>query len=93
MELGNIVSEEKSEKEEIKSFAKFGNIKADYFLRKIFCILERKRTLEIVKKNKNIKERTGGCGVIDIVSGSEFDVGAELFPGSLCYGAPGKKPR
>ena len=57
MELGNIVSEKKSGKEQVKSFAKYRNIKADYFLQKVFDNLEKKRTLEIVKNNKNIKER------------------------------------
>ncbi len=57
MESNNLVSGEKSEKKQIKSFAKYENIKADYFLQKVFDNLEKKRTLEIVKNNKNIKKR------------------------------------
>ena len=57
MEPNNSVSEEKSEKKQIKSFTKYVNIKADYFLQKVFDNLEKKRTLEIVKNNKNIKKR------------------------------------
>ena len=51
------VSKEKSEKKQLKSFAKYENIKADYFLQKVFDNLEKKKTLEIVKNNKNIKKR------------------------------------
>ena len=50
------VSKEKSEKKQMKSFAKYENIKADYFLQKVFDNLEKKRTLEIVKNNKNMKK-------------------------------------
>ena len=57
MESNNIVSGENLEKKQIKSFTKYVNIKADYFLQKIFDNLGKKRTLEIVKNNKNIKKR------------------------------------
>ena len=57
MESNNIVSGENLEKKQIKSFTKYVNIKADYFLQKVFDNLEKKRTLEIVKNNKNIKKR------------------------------------
>ena len=57
MESSNLVFEEKSEQIQIKSFAKYGNIKSNYILQKIFDNLEKKRTLEIVKNNKNIKKR------------------------------------
>ena len=43
------VSGEKSEKKQLKSFVKYGNIKADYFLQNVFDYLEKKRTLKIVK--------------------------------------------
>ena len=61
MESSNLVFEEKSEQIQIKSLAKYGNIKADYFLQKIFDNLEKKKTLEIVKNNKNIKKRINIC--------------------------------
>ena len=57
MDSSNFVFEEKSEKKQLKSFAKYGNIKSNYILQKIFDKLEKKRTLEIVKNNKNIKKR------------------------------------
>ena len=57
MESSNLVFEEKSEKKQVKSFAKYGNIKSNYILKKLFDNLEKKRTLEIVKNNKNIKKR------------------------------------
>ena len=57
MESSNLVFEEKSEKKQVKSFAKCGNIKSNYFLKKLFDNLEKKRILEIVKNNKNIKKR------------------------------------
>ena len=56
MESNNL-SGEYSEKKQVYSFAKYENIKADYFLQKVFDNLEKKRTLEIVKNNKNIKKR------------------------------------
>ena len=57
MESRNLISKEKIEKNQIKSFAKFENIKTDYFLEKVFNNLEKKKRLNIVKYNKNIKER------------------------------------
>ena len=57
MESNNLVSGEKSEKKEVKSFTKYGNIKADYFLQKVFNNLEKKKTLNMIKYNKNIKNR------------------------------------
>ena len=61
MESNNIISVENSEKNQIKSFFKYVNIKADYFLQKVFDNLEKKKTLEIVKNNKNIKKRINIC--------------------------------
>ena len=57
MESNNLVSGGKSEKKQIKSFVKYENIKADYFLLKVFENLEKKKTLEIIKTNNNIKKR------------------------------------
>ena len=50
MESSNLVFEEKSGKKQVKSFVEYGNIK-------VFDNLEKKRTLEIAKNNKNIKKR------------------------------------
>ena len=57
MKQSNLVSKEKVEKNQIKSGAIYENIKTDYFLIKVFDNLEKKKTLEIVKNNKNIKKR------------------------------------
>ena len=57
MESNHLELGEKAEKKEVQSIGKYGNIKADYFLQKVFDNLEKKRTLEIVKNNKNIKKR------------------------------------
>ena len=42
MESNNLISEEKSEKKQVKSFAKYENIKADYFLQKLFDNVKKK---------------------------------------------------
>ena len=39
------------------SASKYRRIRTDYFLQKVFDNLKKKRTLEIVKNNKNIKKR------------------------------------
>ena len=57
MESSNLISETKKEKNQIKSYSKYENIKADYFLIKVFNNLEKKKALNLVKYNKNIKER------------------------------------
>ena len=57
MESSNLISEVKKEKNQIKSDAKYENINADYFLEKVFNILEKKKALNMVKYNKNIKKR------------------------------------
>ena len=57
MESKSLISGEKSGKKLDKSFGKYENIKSKYILQKVFDNLEKKRTLEIVKNNKNIKKR------------------------------------
>ena len=57
METSKLISQAKKEKNQIKSDAKYENIKADYFLIKVFNNLEKKKTLNILKHNKNIKNR------------------------------------
>ena len=61
MESKSLISRENAEKKEVKSIAKYEKIKADYFLQKVFDNLKKKRTLEIVKNNKNIKKRINIC--------------------------------
>ena len=57
MESDNVVSIKIEEKNKIKSVDIFNSLKADYFLQKVFNNLERIRSLNIVKYNKNIKKR------------------------------------
>ena len=51
--MGNLIFEEK----QIKPKNIYKNLKSDYFLQKVFNNLKKKRTLEIVKYNKNIQKR------------------------------------
>ena len=57
MESSNLISEAKIEKNHVKSNAKYENIKADYFLVKVFNNLKKKKILTVVKYNKNIMNR------------------------------------
>ena len=57
MESDNVVSIKIDGKNKIKSVDIFNSLKADYFLQKVFNNLERIRSLNIVKYNKNIKKR------------------------------------
>ena len=57
MESNNLVSGGKSEKKQIKSFVKYENIKADYFLLKVFDNLKRNKSLTIIKHNKKIQNK------------------------------------
>ena len=57
MESGYLISKNIKEESQIKSDAKYEYIKADYFLRKVLDNLEKKKTLNMVKYNKNIKNR------------------------------------
>ena len=57
MEYGNLILKVKVEKNQLKSADRFENIKANYFLEKVFNHLKKEKTLNIVKYNKNIKKR------------------------------------
>ena len=57
MESGNLISKVKVEKNKLKSATRYDNIKADYFLEKVFNNLKKGKALNIVKFNKNIKKR------------------------------------
>ena len=57
MESGNLISKVKVEEKQLKSAIRYANIKADYFLEKVFNNLKRGKTLNIVKYNENIKKR------------------------------------
>ena len=57
MESDNLVFKENGEISQMKSKNKYGNLKNDYFLQEVFNNLEKKKLLNIVKYNKNIKKR------------------------------------
>ena len=56
MESGNLISKVKEEKNQLKSVSKYENIKANYFLEKVFNNLEKGKALNIIKYNKYIKK-------------------------------------
>jgi len=51
------LNNEKTESNKLESKDIFKNLKNDYFLQKLFCNLMKKKSLDIIKYNKNIKER------------------------------------
>ena len=53
----NLVIKENVEINQIKSLCKYENIKNKYILQIIFSFIGKKKTLDIVKNNKNIKKR------------------------------------
>ena len=62
MEHDNLVSKEKGEINQkkvnkIKSIIALEKLRSDYFLKLLFNNLEKKKLLEIIKYNKNIKKR------------------------------------
>ena len=57
MNSSSELSKEKSESNKIESKDIFKNLKNDYFLQKLFYNLLKKKSLDIIKYNKKIKER------------------------------------
>ena len=57
MNSPKILSKEKIEVNNLESKELFKNLKNDYFLKIIFNNLMKKKTLNIIKYNKNIKDR------------------------------------
>ena len=57
MNSGNLESNNETRRNHIKSKDKFEKIRSNYFLEKLFNILEKKKSLNIVKYNKNLKKR------------------------------------
>ena len=55
MNTGNIFTEDESK--QVKSTTDFKNLKSDYFLIKLFDIMKRNKSLEIVKYNKKLQNR------------------------------------
>ena len=56
MKSYNLISKEKLEKNKIKSIDIFNNLKANYFLQKVFNNLKIKKSFNILKYNNNIKK-------------------------------------
>ena len=56
MKSCNLISKKKLEKNKIKSIDIFNNLKANYFLQKVFNNLEIKKSFNILKYNNNIKK-------------------------------------
>ena len=84
MEFGNLMSKVKVEKNQLRSTARYENIKADYFLEKVFNNLKNGKTLNIVKYNKNIKRRIN-INTNDYKEYSEI-IEIEIKPVSNKYG-------
>jgi hypothetical protein len=57
MNTSNELSKEKTESNKIKSKNIFKKLKNDYFLQNLFDYLLKKKSLDIIKYNKNIKKR------------------------------------
>ena len=57
MNPSSVISKEKIKSNKIKSKGLFVKLKSDYFLRKLFNNLLKKKSLDIIKYNKNIKYR------------------------------------
>ena len=57
MNSGNLESNNKTRRNQIKSKNKLIKIRCNYFLEKLFNILEKKKSLDLIKYNKKLKKR------------------------------------
>ena len=55
METNNLKSKKKVEINKMKLISKYEKLRNDYFLRKVFYNLDKKKSLKIVKYNKKIQ--------------------------------------
>ena len=87
MKPSNELSKEKTESNKIKSKDIFKNLKSDYFLKKLFYNLLKKKSLDIIKYNKNIKERIN-ISIQDYKEYSEIysSIEIEIKPDNNKYG-------
>ena len=87
MNTSNELSKEKTESNKIKSKNIFKNLKNDYFLQNLFDYLLKKKSLDIIKYNKNIKERID-ISIKDYKEYSEIysSIEIEIKPVSNEYG-------
>ena len=81
------LSKEKTESNKTESKDIFKNLKNDYFLQKLFDYLLKKKSLDIIKYNKNIKERIN-ISIKDYKEYSEIysSIEIELKPVNNKYG-------
>ena len=87
MNSTNELSKEKIESNKKESKDIFKNLKNDYFLQKLFHILLKKKSLDIIKYNKKIKERIN-ISIKDYKEYSEIysSIEIELKPANNKYG-------
>ena len=88
MKSFNALSNEKTElNKNIKSKDIFKRTKSDYFLQKLFGYLNKKKLLEIIKYNKNIKHRIN-ININDYkeYSGIYSSIKIEIIPANKKYG-------
>ena len=87
MKFCNISNNKKEELKQMKSKDKFENLKRNYFLQKIFDNLKRKKSLEIIKYNKNIQNRIN-LRINDYKEYSEIysSIEIEIIPLKNTYG-------
>ena len=57
MKSDNLVKKEKVDKAQIKLIDIFKNLQPDYFLKKVFNNLEQKKSLNIIKYDKNLMKK------------------------------------
>ena len=83
----NSSSQGKTESNKIESKNIFKNLKSDYFLQILFNNLMKKKTLDIIKYNKNIKDRIN-ITIKDYKEYSEIysQIELEIKPANKIYG-------
>ena len=83
----NISNNKKEELKQMKSKDIFENLKGNYILKKIFDNLKRKKSLEIMKYNENIKKRIN-LNINDYKEYSEIysSIEIEIIPVKNKYG-------
>ena len=84
MNPSNEISNEKTESNKVESKNILKNLKSDYFLQKLFYNLLKKKSLDIIKYNKNMKERIN-ISIKDYKEYSEL-IEIEIKPVNNKYG-------
>ena len=84
MNSSNELSSEKTNSNKVESKDIFKNLKSDFFLQKLFYNLLKKKSLDIIKYNNNIKERIN-ISIKDYKEYSEL-IEIEIKPVNNKYG-------